>query len=203
MLPSYPVTAFWPKEEALQSYFFQSLHQSCLRRLNFNEKQCLKKKSLNNRVNRVKGWAAFIQGYETGCQPRGTPKAVAGERALPGVADRRGAARGGGRAQLWGLVLRIQSGTPCASQLVTYTRDPSVPLGERDCFYNEEISSSTPSTPSVLAHVSFTLHVQNLLTVVSCKVSLTKPSLEGVTWNLEIKNLISQRKISMGTAKRC
>lgn len=54
----------WGRSSAVFFYFLQPLYQSRLGRLKFNKEQCLKKKTPNNRANRARGWAAFIQEYQ-------------------------------------------------------------------------------------------------------------------------------------------
>ena len=92
------------------------------------------------------------------------------------------------KAELCCPVLRIQTGAHCSFQLVVRICDPWMLLDELDSFYKEETSSSTPSKPDVLRHVSFTLCIQTLMTVLSYKLRLNSWKLEGVTQNLEIKN---------------
>lgn len=84
-------------------------------------------------------------------------------------------------AQLCCPVLRIQTGAPCSFQLVMHIYDPYTSLGELDCFYKEETSSSTASKADVLGRVSSMLCIEMLMTVLSCKVSLNIWKLEGVT----------------------
>lgn len=139
-----------------------------------------------------------MQGYDTGCQPQRT---LNEQRPAIGCATQRGWQTGTGtageviRAQLCWPVLRTQRATPFSFQLAMNIYGPYTSLGELGSFYKEETSSSTPSKPDVLGHVSFMLCIQTPMTLLSCKLSPNTWKLEGVTWNPKIKNFVPWKSV--------